>query len=217
MIGGDIMLKALKSYWAFANNAYKIVMLGLVPILLVGINIYVYQNDIGSGLECFIALFAVDTFSDIFFMGGLYSRKNGALGFLQSSPRFRRTISEITIVDTLRRVVLYHIPYVTIMCCAIEDAETKEWLRVIAALPWVEILFAQITVVMARHFVLWNHAYACTSIGYALMIFPMIIAVGIQEEDFKRKVCVVLITLTLAAIMGTLWYTDKRMKESYYD
>lgn len=217
MIGGDIMLKAIKSYWAFTNIAYKLVMLGLIPILLIAINIYVYQNDVGSGMECFVVLFAIDTFSDVFFMGGIYSKKNGALEFLQSSPRFIKTIREITIVDIIRRILLYYVPYVTIMCCAVGDAETMEWLRVISMVPCIEILFAQMTVLVARHFLLWNYAYACTSAGYALMIFPMVVAVGIQEMDFARKVHVVFIVLTIIATVGTIWYTDKKMKESYYD
>lgn len=211
------MLKALRSYRAFANNVYKLVMLGLIPILLVGINIYVYQNDIGSGLECFIALYAVDTFSDIFFMGGFYGKKNGALEFLQSSPRFRRTIREITIVDTLRRVVLYQIPYLTLMCCAIGDVETMEWLRVISVLPWIEVLSAQITVLVARHFVVWNHAYACTALGYIIMMFLMLPAIGLAAENLAMEVSVVFIVLTLIAIIVTVWYTDKKVKESYYD
>ena len=211
------MLKALRSYWAFANNVYKLVMLGLIPILLVGINIYVYQNDIGSGLECFIALYAVDTFSDIFFMGGFYNKHNGAMEFLQSSPRFRRTIREVTIVDALRRVVLYQIPYVTLGVCSRGDAEAMEWLLVMYALPWLEVFAAQLTVLAARHFLVWNHAYACTVTGYLLMMFLILPAVGLAAEGMEVEVSVVFVVLALVAIIGTIWYTDKKMKESYYD
>lgn len=211
------MLKALRSYWAFANNVYKLVMLGLIPILLVGINIYVYQNDIGSGLECFIALYAVDTFSDIFFMGGFYNKHNGAMEFMQSSPRFRRTIREVAIVDALRRVVLYQIPYVTLWLCSRGDAEAMEWLLVVSALPWIEVFAAQLTILVARHFLLWNHAYACTAIGYLLMIFLMLPAVVLAAESLVAEVYIVFVVLALLTITGTIWYTDKKMKESYYD
>ena len=214
------MLRALKSYWAFANSLYKLVVLVLIPVVFVVINIYVYQDDVGSGIESFLALYAVDTLSDIFFMRGFYRKGNDALKFMQGSPRFRKTMGEIVIIDTIRRIVLYQIPYITLLCCARESIEDMAWLKEMAVMPWVLILSAQCSVLVARHFVVWNHVYACTALGYMIMVTILLFVISIVEipnEAFMKGVWILFIALTLIIASGTVWYTDKRMKESYYD
>ena len=56
MIGGDTMLRALKSYWAFTNGIYKLVMLGLVPLVLIVGQIMINKDDIGGSLFFLFAL-----------------------------------------------------------------------------------------------------------------------------------------------------------------
>lgn len=214
------MLKALKSYWAFTNDLYKLVMLVLTPILLVIINIYLYVNDVGSGLECFIILYAVDTLSDLFFMNGLYKKSNDSLEFLQSSSKFQKMMREIVIVDIVRRVLIYQIPYFVFLGCSIGNPEALEWCRAMAVLPWLEVLIAQLVTLVARHYVAWNQVYVCTAIGYILLMVMMIFsffAEYIAGDILEVGVNAVLMVLVLIASIGTVWYTDKKVRESYYD
>ena len=137
MIGGDSMLKALKSYWAFTNHRYKFVMLVLVPILLVAININVYRYEIGIGFESFLFLYWIDRIAHNHFMNGFYPKGNRVLGFMQSSPKFKRTMREVVVVDAVIRVMFYHIPYITLLMCAQGDAEALEFCSEIwAKLSW---------------------------------------------------------------------------------
>ena len=214
------MLKALRSYWAFTNNIYKIVVLVLLPVVLVLINVYVYQQDVGTGIESFLVLYAVDVLSDIFFMRGFYRKGNDTLGFMQSSPRFRRIIVEVTAVDAIRRIMLYQIPYVTLLWCARESIEIIGWLKEMAVLPWGLVLSAQFAVLAARHFVVWNQVYACTAVGYMIMATILVFVIMVGEavnEAFIRGGLVLFIVLVFVTAIGTIWYTDKKMRESYYD
>lgn len=214
------MLKALKSYWAFTHDLYKLVMLVLTPILLVIINIYLYANDVGSGLECFLILYGVDTISDLFFMNGLYKKSNDSLEFLQSSSKFQEMMREIVIVDIVRRVLIYHIPYFVILGCSIGNPEAMEWCRIMAVLPWLEVLTAQVVILVARHYVAWNQVYACVAIGYIIMLVLMIFIMlvnGIKGAISEVGMNAVLMVLVLIASIGTVWYTDKKVRESYYD
>lgn len=195
-------------------------MLMLTPIILVLVSVYLYVNDMGNGLEIFLALYAIDTVSDIYFMNGFYKKSNDSLEFLQSSPRFQKMIREITIVDIVRRIVVYQIPYFVILVCSIGNSEAMEWCKVMSALPWIEVLVAQLVVVVARHFVVWNHVYACTSIGAVIMMVIMIfnlLAVDMGSGTPEIGANVVLIVCVLLTSIGTVCYTDKKIRESYYD
>lgn len=219
MIGGDTMLKALKSYWAFTNHKYKIVMLVLVPILLVVINVNVYRYEIGIGFAGFIILYWIDMISDDHFMGGFYKKGNKNLGFMQSAPGFRKMIRKVATVDAIRRVLLYQIPYITLLWCSMGNAEAMEFCRLISFTPLLEALIAQMTVLIKREYTTAEEGNLSVSGGYIcfLVIVFLIEWIGDMAGGNFIPVNVVLIVLILVAIIGTGWYTDKKMGESYYD
>lgn len=219
MIGGDTMLKALKSYWAFTNLKYKLIMLVLFPLLLVVISMNVYRLKVELGFASFIMLYWIDMISDDHFMGGFYQRGNKDLGFMQSTPRFRKTMREIAVVDAIRRVVLYQIPYITLLWCSMGDVEAMEACRLMAFMPWLEALIAQMTVLIKREYTTAEEGNLSVSGGYIcfLVIVFLIEWIGDMAGGNFIPVNVVLIVLILVAIIGTGWYTDKKMRESYYD
>lgn len=219
MIGGDTMLKALKSYWAFTNYKYKLIMLVLLPLLLVVISINVYQLEVELGFASFIILYWLDVISDDHFMGGLYKKGNKDLGFMQSAPRFRKTMREVAVVDAIRRVVLYQIPYITLLWCSMGNAEAMDACRLISFIPWLEVLIAQITVLLKREHVAGEQSSLAVGGGYVWFMVTVFLIVWIGDMSGGNfiPVNVVLMVLIFFEIIGTAWYTDKKMGESYYD
>lgn len=210
------MLKAVKSYWAFTNDLYKLVMLLVLPIVLIVVNMYLVRKGHGDGLMTLYVLFFVDTMSDFFFMNGFYRKNNSALEFLQSSTKFSRVVKEITIVDIIRRLLIYQIPIVIELIAAVGSQEKLEWCKNNAFWPWLASLIAQLVLLVTRHFVMWNHIYACTSIGYAVLLLSFLF-ISIVCSAWPVVTNVVLIVLILITSIATIRYTDKKVRESYYD
>ena len=209
------MLKALKSYWAFTSGIYKVLMLLVVPVLMILINLSLLHEDIGSGIEMFFALFYIDTFLDFFFMGGFYSKNNSSFEFLQTSNRFAKFAREVVSVDAVRRVILYQIPYFTTLLWLIGNAEKLEWWKTMAYVPWFLTLGAQLVTLVSRHYTTWNIAYVCSSIGFLIIGIIMIIVLFAEVSHWMFYV--MLMIGVLIAGWGTSLYTEKKVKESYYD
>ncbi|MBP3677711.1 MAG: hypothetical protein J6I97_05125 [Agathobacter sp.] len=209
------MLKALKSYWAFTSGIYKVLMFLVLPILLVVINWSVLQADVGSGLEIFLVLFYIDTFLDFFFMGGFYCKKNGSFAFLQSSNRFSKFAREIVIVDVVRRVLLYQIPYIVTLIWTIRNTEQVEWWKTMAYLPWMLAWGAQLVTLVSRHYTTWNYVYLCGAVGFLIIGIAMAVTLFLEINNWVFSA--VLIIGVLSAGWGTCLYTDKKVRESYYD
>ena len=213
------MLKALKSYWAFTNHKYKLIMLVLFPLLLVVISINVYQLKVELGFASFIILYWIDVISDDHFMGGFYQKGNKDLAFMQSAPRLRKTMQEVAVVDAIRRVVLYQIPYITLLWCSMGNVEAMDACRLISFIPWLEALIAQITVLLKREHVTGEQSSLSVVGGYVWFMVTVFLIVWIGDMAGGNfiPVNVVLMVLIFFEIIGTAWYTDKKMGESYYD
>lgn len=209
------MLKALKSYWAYTSGIYKVLMLFAVPILLVFINLVCLQENVGSGIEIFFGVFYLDTILDYFFMGGFYSKNNSSFEFLQSSNRFSQLAKEVVCVDAIRRVLLYQILYCTTLTWTIGKTGEMEWWKTMAYVPWLLTLGAQLVTLISRHYTTWNIIYVCSSIGFLLM--GTILIIMLFAEINSWLVSVVLIVGVVIAGLGTCLYTEKKVKESYYD
>lgn len=209
------MLKALKSYWAFTSGIYKVLMLLVVPVLMVLINLSLLHEDIGSGIEIFFVLFYIDTFFDYIFMGGFYSKNNSSFEFLQTSNRFAKFARDVVSVDAVRRVILYQIPYFTTLLWLIGKEGMMEWWKTMAYVPWFLALGAQLVTLVSRHYTTWNNAYGCSSIGFLIIGIIMIIVLFAEVSHWMFYV--MLMIGVLIAGWGTSLYTEKKVKESYYD
>lgn len=210
------MLRAVKSYLAFANSRYRLVMLVLIPLLLVVVNVLGGSGENGVVVESLMLLCVVDVLSDFFFMRGFYIKKNDTLEFMKASPRFRKTMKEVVVVDAVRRVVMYQIPVVVVLLCSIGDEESMEWCTSLSAIPWMEAFTAQLAVLLIRHLYIWVYAYISIICVHAMQFLAMAYAVFAVRE-LGWWVDFVSIILWFATMVATVWYTDKKMKESYYD
>ena len=162
----------------------------------------------------------IDVVSDFFFMRGFYRKGNDTLAYMQGSPRFLETVREITIVDVIRRVMVYQIPYMVLLSGSIGEAGAVDWCRTLAALPWLETIMAQLVVLVSRHFVAWNHLYLCMTVGFVLIVISLILILFIGEQavvNWTVGINAVLMIVVLIAAIVTVRYTDKKMEESYYD
>lgn len=215
------MLRAIKSYWAFTSKLYKCVMLVVVPILLIVSNSVLFnvwvEGEYGDFLlVSLFVLYAVDAMSDIFFMGGFYRKNNGALEFLQSTPRFEEFMNEVVLVDIVRRVLIYQVPFVTGLICAKGNEYRLEWCSRHSFLPLVETLVAMLVVLAARHFVASNQAYVCVAIGYMIILFSLLFLI-MACAKMPYIVNGILLVCILLASIGTIWYTSKKVRDGYYD
>lgn len=209
------MLKALKSYWAFASGIYKVLVLLVVPVLMILINLSLLHEDVGSGIEVFFVLFYIDTYFDYFFMGGFYSKNNSSFEFLQTSNRFSKFAKEVVSVDVVRRVLWYQIPYyVTLIWVIGRTGELEAW-KTMAYVPWLLTLGAQLTILVSRHYTTWNIAYVCSSIGFLIIGTVLIVTLFAKINPWVFSM--VLIVGVVVAGFGTCLYTEKKVKESYYD
>lgn len=212
------MIKALKSYWAFTNDWYKLVMLVIVPILLIVLNcLFFHIWDAGDFLlVSLFVLYFIDAILDSFFMGGFYRKNNGALEFLQTSPRFAAFMKEIVLVDIVRRVLLYQIPFVTTLVCAMGDEYRLEWCSRHSFLPLFETLIAMLAIFVSRHFLTLSQAYATVMIGYMIILFCLLFLIMACAVN-PWLVNGILVVCILLAGIATVWYTDKKVRASYYD
>ena len=210
------MLRAWKHYWAFTNSTYKLVMLLIVPILVIGANMLVeLSGDAGEYIWVVSMMYLVDTIGDMFFMGGFYRRGNTALEFMQSSSKFSIVAKNIVTVDVVRRVLMYQIP-VIITIMGAKSIEELQGCKISALWSWVMILIAQCVVVVSRHYELWRQMYVCIAIGHFVMMF-IFLFFAFVFEGLPVIVNIVLMVLVVFVGIATVWYTDKKVRESYYD
>lgn len=210
------MLKALRNYWAFTNETYKWIMLVALPIMMVIANLWLIQKDFYSGLECLMVLYIIDTIADHLFMGGVYKKGNSALGFLQSSPRFAEVFRDITIVDIVRRVLTYQIPYVVTSIYLAGNQQTVLWCDMLAFSRWMVIFVAQVVILIARHEEEINMAAGWTFVGTILLLF-MSIGCIIFDTFAPVATDIVLVGVVVLMAVISVRYTDKKVRESYYD
>lgn len=215
MIGGDTMLRALKSYWAFTNGIYKQVMLGLVPLVLIVGHIMINKDDIGGSLFFLFALFVIDTESDFFFMNGVYHKELGFPNFVQTSSKYMRFIRAVTVVDIVRRLLVYQIPFVMEFIYAIGDEERMQWCHLNAFWPWLAAFVAQCVVFVARHLLEWIKVHLAMTIGFVVMMILFVVVRELFAGNVMLNGFFLIVFLMIS--MVTVWYTEKKGKERYYD
>ena len=162
------MLKALKSYWAFTNGIYKLVMLGVVPLVMIVGPILLNRDSVGGSLFFLSILFVVDTESDFFFMNGAYCKEQEFSNYIQSSSKYIQFIKEVAGMDILRRVLMYQMPFIMELIFSLGDEGRMQWCKLNSFWPWLEIFMAQCIVFVTRHFIVWYRVYRAMVIGWAV-------------------------------------------------
>lgn len=215
------MWKAMKSYCAFTNWKYRLVMFVIVPMIFLLVQgclpkmevVGQYDNVIIILLE---VVYITDTLADSKFMGGFYAKNNSCLEFLQSSNYFQTFARNIVIIDIVRRILLYVGLFGLGTWIGLAKGYSKEGYRMSSYLPFLEMFFAQISVLIGRHFVTWQPTYLCAMIGFLLsMILGPVIIVGALEKTMV--VNVIFAILMVLVSIGTVCHTQKKVRDSFYD
>lgn len=209
------MLSALKSYWAYNNGIYKLIMLGIIPLVLVVGYVLTTGENAGSGLFFSFVLFVVDVESDYFFMNGAYCKDQDFSGMMQSSSKYTRIIKEVAAIDIVRRVLIYQIPFVMEFIFAVGNEERMQWCSLNSFWPWLEILVAQCVIFVTRHFVVWHRLHLGMTLGWCVMMLFFVFFATVLEG--KPIVNGVLMVAIFVVGIVTVWYTEKKGKERYYD
>ena len=222
------MLKALKSYWAFTRTGYRVVMFVLIPIVVLATTLglmAIYPELIVIALiMSFVVLWTVEPMSDHWFMGGFYGKNKGALEFLQSSNRFSKFAQDVVLIDIIRRTVTYMMTYFAICSIGYVAGVEKEMevnLYVVCSfLPFLSMFISQIEVLIGRHFDMWNQQYLVVMVGFIIQgitlsaLIKLFLTTGIE---IVWMILAVLFVLFVAASIGTVVYTNKKVRDSYYD
>jgi len=213
-------MRAIKHYWVFTNWQYKLFTLLLMPAVVLGMNLFGYLSNnmfvLGVAFSFFILLLPmVDVMSDYWFLPGFYTKGNASLEFLQSTTKFQTMIRDVVVIDVIRRIVLYlglfWIMHFMSMGTSVEGVMDR-----FNHMPVAELLFAQVAVFVSRFLRGWNQVYACAMFAVAANAFLM--SGTIHQSDFMRQGIVVLFAVLAVAMMVlTVWFSLKKVRDSYYD
>lgn len=214
------MIKALKSYWAFTGKIYRLVVLLLFPLLAVIVPAIAGMIDpvlLPLGIVGYYVVFMIaEPLADYWFLGGFYSKNKGALEFMQSSNHFSSMIRDVVVMDLARRVALNGFIFLVMVCIGNIDEIEPEGYMLFAFFPLLEILLGEVVTLIGRHFDLWNHHYVvvllCFMAAAAFMVYCFI-----SVHDFLPWICLALAVLAILVAVVTVAYTDKKVRESYYD
>ena len=98
------MKQKIKSYLVFTSVLYKILMLLVLPVLLLGIQVFasvVFQGTV-IPLSILVLIFA-EIFGDTFVLGGIQEKNSEKMDYLKTSPRGMKVMKSVLIMDLLRR------------------------------------------------------------------------------------------------------------------
>lgn len=215
------MEKALKNYWAFTNPVYRLVIWVLVPGIFLLVNSVVCTLEIVEEVDIvclgsLVLFYIFEAVADYWFMGGFYAKNNSSLEFMQSSHRFFGFMQSVAVVDAIRRVLWYIGVSTLVLWIGLENGYSMDVYRMFGYVPLLEALLAQTAILIGRHFVVWNHAYLCVLIGFFLILLSMH---SMSLVYLYHPILVNGILAVLFVLIGivTVWYTGKKVRESYYD
>ncbi len=214
------MKRALKSYWAFTGKGYRIVVLFLFPLLAVLVPVITGIIEpmllVIALIGYYIIFMIAEPLSDFWFLGGFYSKNKGAMEFMQSSNRFASVIKDVVVVDLLRRVLQNVFIYLLMVCIGVMTKIEREGYLLFAFFSIFEILLGEVVTFIGRHFDMWNYYYVVVILGFLVASFFMAYAI-INLQELLWLVC--LVFLLLALILGVIIvsYTNKKVRDSYYD
>lgn len=111
------MRRICRSYLVFTGFGYRLVMFGLVPLFLLGIQ--TAAVFLGWNLSIILPLMmaGIETMADSWFLGGIQSKDAEKMDFLKTSAEGMRVMKTALIMDFLRRFVSMTVVF--LLCCGI--------------------------------------------------------------------------------------------------
>lgn len=98
------MKQIIKSYLVFASFLYKILLLLVLPVVLLGIQVFASAALQGTTIPLSIfMLILVEVPGDILVLGGIQEKNSEKMDYLKTSPRGMKVMKNVLVMDLVRR------------------------------------------------------------------------------------------------------------------
>ena len=95
------------------------------------------------------------------------------------------------------------------------DEGRMQWCKLNSFWPWLEIFMAQCIVFVTRHFIVWYRVYRAMVIGWIVMMSLFVFFTVVLEGSAVLNGVLIVAIFVVSKV--TIWYTEKKGKERYYD
>lgn len=99
------MRRICKSYLVFTGFGYRLVVFGLIPLLLLGIQAFMVFRGTDGSIPLVLELACMEVMADSWFLGGIQSREAEKMDFLKTSAKGMQVLKTALGMDLLRRFV----------------------------------------------------------------------------------------------------------------
>ena len=212
----------MKNYWVFTNWVYRLVVLLVIPLAIIGANICGYFSNEKFILAIALVMYfmflpVVDVMSDCWFLPGFYAKGNGSMEFLQSTTKFKSMIRDVVIVDILRRVAVYMGLFgVMYFVFVSKDVPVYNIVWNFGYMPVLEVFLSQTAVFVSRFFRGVNQVYACAMLTVAANAFFMT-GTAHLANPIKQMIIIALAVMAVVMMIVTVGVSLKKVRESFYD
>ena len=98
----------IRSYLVFTSLWYKIIMFAVLPLVLLGIQVFSTVVFRGTAIPVFVMiLIMVEIMADYWFLGGIQEKGSEKIDYLKTSPRGMRVMKSALVIDLVRRFLFY--------------------------------------------------------------------------------------------------------------
>lgn len=102
------MKHKIRSYLVFTSLWYKIIMFVVLPLVLLGIQVFSTIVFRGTAIPVFVMiLIMVEIMADYWFLGGIQEKGSEKIDYLKTSPRGMEVMKSALFIDLVRRF-LFH-------------------------------------------------------------------------------------------------------------
>lgn len=102
------MKQKIRSYLVFTSLGYKIIMFVILPVVLLGIQVFSAVVFRGTAIPVFVmTLVMVEIMADNWLLGGIQEKGSEKIDYLKTSPRGMKVMRSVLVMDLVRRFVFY--------------------------------------------------------------------------------------------------------------
>lgn len=99
----------IRSYLVFTSLWYKIIMFAVLPLVLLGIQVFSTVVFRGTAIPMFVMILVlVEILADYWFLGGIQEKGSEKIDYLKTSPRGMEVMKSALVIDLVRRF-LFHV------------------------------------------------------------------------------------------------------------
>lgn len=212
----------IKNYWVFTGKGYKFLMWLVLPVVAIGSILWGYLSENGMvvvipHILCFVLYPIVDVLSDFWLLPGFYAKGNNSLEFLQSTTKFQKMMRDVQIIDVLRRVIFYLGTYALLyVLLSKKDVSSQAFVQIYFYQPVLNVLVTQAAVFFARFFSSLQQVFGCSMFStipnaiYITVVKPL-------PQTVEQLIVIAFAGIAIAMIAVTIWFTQKKVRDSYYD